>query len=202
MKERPRIRPVVIVEGKYDKIALEAVVDALILPTDGFRIFKDKEMRALIKRLAQRDGVAVLTDSDSAGFLIRRHLQGLCPPERVTHVYIPDRPGKEPRKAKPSRAGTLGVEGMAPALLLGAFRAAGLLDDAPPPAKSAITRMDLFEAGLSGGESSRALREKLLAALDLPRRLSGKALAGVLARLITREELFATVTRLRENVPL
>lgn len=189
--ERPKIRQAIIVEGKYDKIKLESVVDALILPTDGFRIFQDKKMRALIKRLAEESGIAVLTDSDTAGFVIRRHLAGLVPGERIVNVYIPDQIGKEKRKAKPSREGKLGVEGMEPAVLLEAFRAAGLLEDAPARAGEPITKMDLYEAGLSGGQGSRALRRALLERLRLPERLSAGALPAVLSRLMSREEFFA-----------
>lgn len=198
---RPRIAQAIIVEGKYDKIKLESIVDALILPTDGFRIFKDKEMRALIKKLAKETGLVVLTDSDKAGFVIRRHLMGLVPSSQITHVYIPDCPGKESRKAKPSKEGKLGVEGMAPQILLDALAGAGLLEDCPashPP----ITKMDLYEAGLSGKDQSRALRQKLLEHLGLPARLSAGALPAVLSRLISREELFSLCRRLQDNCNL
>ncbi|HHY53003.1 MAG TPA: DUF4093 domain-containing protein [Clostridiales bacterium] len=195
---RPRIAQAIIVEGKYDKIKLESIVDALILPTNGFRIFKDKEMRALIKRLAQETGLVVLTDSDKAGFVIRRHLMGLVPASQITHVYIPDCLGKESRKAKPSKEGKLGVEGMEPRILLDALARAGLLEDTPNP-REPITKMDLYEAGLSGREQSRALRQKLLEHLGLPARLSAGALPDVLSRLMSREELFSLCLRLQED---
>lgn len=195
--ERPRIRQAVIVEGKYDKIKLDSLIDALILPTDGFRIFKDKEMRALIKRLAAESGIVILTDSDAAGFAIRGHLKGMVPQEAITNVYIPDVRGKESRKAHASKEGKLGVEGIDAKTLLNAFAAAGLLEGSPPA--NTITKMDLYELGLSGGTGSKALRVALCQRLRLPARLSANMLPAVLSRLLTREELFALCEELRED---
>lgn len=195
---RPRISKAIIVEGKYDKIKLESIVDALILPTDGFRIFKDKEMRALIKKLAEETGLVILTDSDGAGFIIRRHLMGLVPAHQITNVYIPDRMGKESRKSKPSKEGKLGVEGMEPQILLDALSRAGLLEHSPAP-RQAITKMDLYEAGLSGRDQSRALRQKLMEHLGLPARLSAGALPAVLSRLMDRKDFFTLCQRLQDD---
>lgn len=197
--ERPRLRQAVIVEGKYDKIKLESVVDALILPTDGFRIFQNKETRGLIRQLAEQDGIIVLTDSDRAGFLIRQHLTGLVPAEQITHVYIPQLPGKEARKVHPSKEGTLGVEGMEPGILLDALKAAGLLEAEARPDREPITRMDLYEAGLSGGANSRALRQRLLVRLGLPAGISTGALPEVLSRFLEREEFFRLCAQLEEE---
>lgn len=191
MSEKPRLAAPLIVEGKYDKIKLETVVDALIIPTDGFRVFKDKKMRGLIRSLAARTGVAVLTDSDKAGFVIRGHLASIIPPEQVVNVYIPDMKGKEKRKREHSKEGKLGVEGMDPDVLLSALESAGLLNTRPQAQRPPITKSDLYDAGLSGGANSRALRAALIAKLNLPERLSATALPGVLSRLLTREEFFA-----------
>ena len=185
-----------IVEGKYDKIKLESIVDALIIPTDGFRIFRDAGMRSLIRRLAARTGIAVLTDSDSAGFVIRRHLAGIVPPDQIINLYIPDLPGKEKRKASHSKEGKLGVEGMDSRLLLETLEKAGLLGDSAPPAREPVTKADMYDAGLSGGPNSRALRAALIDELGLPARLSAPALPAVLTRLLGREEFFALCERL------
>ena len=120
-----KIREVIVVEGRYDKNTLSQVVDATILETKGFGIFKDKAQLRLLRRAAQARGLIVLTDSDGAGFVIRNYLRGVLPPERVKHAYIPDVPGKERRKAAPGKEGKLGVEGMSPELLLEALRRAG-----------------------------------------------------------------------------
>ena len=69
-----KIRQPIIVEGRYDKAKLASLVDATIITTDGFDIFRDKEKLDMIRRLARRDGVIVLTDSDRAGFLIRNYI--------------------------------------------------------------------------------------------------------------------------------
>jgi len=198
MAEKPRLNAPLIVEGKYDKIKLESLVDALIIPTDGFRIFKDKKMRDLIRKLSAQSGIAVLTDSDAAGFLIRRHLGGIVAPDKIINVYIPDLMGKEKRKSKPSREGKLGVEGMEPGVIFEALKNAGLLDGGGIPDREPITKMDLYQAGLSGGPDSRALRGALIAALDLPSRLSAPALPGVLSRLLGREEFFALCKALQK----
>ena len=196
MPEKPRLATPLIVEGKYDKIKLESIVDALIIPTDGFRIFKDTQMRELIRRLAARTGIAVLTDSDSAGFVIRRHLAGIVPPGQIINLYIPDMPGKEKRKATHSREGKLGVEGMDSRLLLETMEKAGLFEDSAAPAREPITKADLYDAGLSGSPNSRALRAALTGELGLPARLSAPALPAVLTRLLSREEFFALCGRL------
>ena len=189
-----RVREVIVVEGKYDKIRLESVVDGLIIETNGFGIFKDAQQMALLRRLAAERGLLVLTDSDAAGFVIRGHLAGAIPPEQVKHAYIPEIRGKERRKDTPSREGLLGVEGMDGETLRRALLRAGatLLEDSGEAAgksagrKEPITRLDLYEAGLSGGPESAARRERLLAGLGLPRRLSAGRLLAVLNSLMDR----------------
>lgn len=194
--EKIRLRQAVLVEGKYDKIRLEPLLDALILPVGGYRVYRDPELRALIRALAGRCGVILLTDSDSAGFRIRGYLGGMLPKEQVTHVYIPDRYGKERRKRRPSGEGKLGVEGISPDELRDAFARAGVLEcreENPDP----ITRLDLYEDGLSGGASSRQLRLRLLGELGLPQRLNQNAMLGVLNQMLTRAQYRALVERLK-----
>lgn len=188
-----RIREAIVVEGRYDKNTLSQVVEATILETSGFGIFKDHERLALLRRLAEKQGLIVLTDSDGAGFVIRNYLKGAVDPALVKQAYIPDRFGKERRKAAPGKEGKLGVEGMPPDVLLDALRRAGatFLDeggDLPPPRRT-ITKADLYAAGYSGGEGSAQRRQALLKRLDLPQHLSPNALLEVLNALYGYEEL-------------
>jgi len=201
VKQRIAFSQAVIVEGKYDKIRLEAVVDALILPTDGFRIFKDPDMRALIRRLAHGAGVVILTDSDAAGFKIRKYVGDIARGGKVTQVYIPDVFGKEKRKPRPGKEGKLGVEGIDGDTLRQALRRAGLLGDDEPARKDPLTRQDLYEAGLTGSENSQAQRRRLLKRLELPVRLSSSAMLPVLGALVTRGEFLALVEELRAQEP-
>ena len=189
-----RIREAVIVEGKYDKIRLSSLIDALIIPTDGFGIFRDREKMSLLRRLAETRGLLVITDSDSAGFVIRNHLRSCIPPEQIKHAYIPDIFGKERRKATPSKEGKLGVEGMRPEVLLDALRRAGATIDgeSAAPAKT-ITKADLYARGLSGCDDSAEKRKALMKRLDLPERLSATALLDVLNALMSREEFYRLV---------
>ncbi|MDL2232904.1 DUF4093 domain-containing protein [Ruminococcaceae bacterium OttesenSCG-928-L11] len=197
--EKLHLTQVVIVEGKYDKIRLEALIDGLILPTNGFGIFKDKEMAAFIRRLAAERGVVILTDSDGAGFRIRAHLTGMIPAERITNVFIPDLYGKEKRKRAPSAEGKLGVEGVDIDTLQTAFARAGITGEPPAEQTDPITRTDLYEDGLTGGEGSRELRYALYDSLALPRRLNVTAALPLLNRLLTRQEYKALLLRLRDE---
>lgn len=186
-----RVREVIVVEGRYDQNTLRQVVDADILCTDGFAIFRDDERQALLRRLAERRGLIVLTDSDGAGAVIRGFLSGIVPPEKVKHAFIPDIPGKERRKSSPSKEGKLGVEGMPPEVLLRALRAAGAtLDDAPDtPRDAGLTPAELYALGLTGGAGSAEKRRRLQRALELPERMSTKQLLMTLNILVSREEL-------------
>ena len=186
-----RIKEVIVVEGRYDQNTLRQVVDADVLCTDGFAIFRDDERQALLRRLADRRGLIVLTDSDGAGAVIRGFLSGIVPPEKVKHAFIPDIPGKERRKSSPSKEGKLGVEGMPPEVLLRALRAAGAtLDDAPDtPRDAGITPAELYALGLTGGAGSAEKRRRLQRALELPERMSTKQLLMTLNILVSREEL-------------
>ena len=209
-----RLKEAVIVEGKYDKIKLSSVIDGLILITDGFGIFKDKQKMALIRRLAATCGVIILTDSDSAGFRIRSYLNGCLRDGKVYQAYIPDILGKERRKEKASSEGKLGVEGVPVPVILEALERAGVtplcVDERengffPETAGSAaetarpVTKQDLFEDGLSGGPDSKARRQALMKKLGLPERLSAGALAEVLGKVVSFEEYKALVKGLDEE---
>jgi len=188
-----KIKEAIVVEGRYDKNALSQVVDAVIIETAGFGVFKQDEQVALLRRLAEKQGLIILTDPDGAGFVIRSFLKGAIPPEQVKHAYVPDRYGKERRKRAPGKEGKLGVEGMSPEVLLTALERAGatFLDEetAAPPTRTPITKTDLFLLGLSGAPDSAARRAALLKRLDLPEHLSANGLLAVLNALYGREEL-------------
>ena len=183
------IAQAIVVEGKYDKIKLSSILDAVILVINGFRIFRDPEKMALIQYYARTTGVIVLTDSDRAGFQIRNYLKGAVRDGKLYHVYIPDIYGKEHRKEKPSAEGKLGVEGIRKDVLLEAFAKAGVLTDEVPEKADPITRYDLYELGLSGGADSKARRKALQKRLGLPDLLSAASLLEVLNTMMTRQEL-------------
>lgn len=189
-----RIREAIVVEGRYDKNTLSQMVDTVIIETSGFGIFKDKERLALLRRLAEKRGLIVLTDPDGAGFVIRGHLRGSLPPDRVKHAYVPDIYGKERRKRQGGKEGKLGVEGMRPEVLEAALRRAGatFLDEEGERAAQAgrpITKADFVALGLSGGPGAAEKRRALLQRLELPEHLSPNAMLEVLNALFTREEL-------------
>ncbi|MBQ2676759.1 MAG: DUF4093 domain-containing protein [Clostridia bacterium] len=191
-----KINEAVIVEGKYDKIKLESVIDAPIIVTNGFEIFKDKQNKELIKKLALKRGVVIMTDSDSAGFLIRSHLKGYLPKDKVKHAYIPDVLGKEKRKTKASAEGKLGVEGVSVEEILLALKRAGVTASESESVAESITKVDLFEAGLSGGTESKSRRLMLLKHLQLPERMTGNAMLDVLNVFLTKQEFFEIVNEL------
>ena len=191
------IKEVIVVEGRYDKNTLSQCVDAVILETSGFGIFSDREKMALLRRCAETRGLIVLTDSDGAGFLIRNRIRSSIDPKYVKHAYIPDVRGKERRKSRPSREGTLGVEGMDTATLLESLRRCGATVGGA--AREPITKADLFAAGLSGGTGSAERRRALQRRLSLPEKLSPNALLDVLNALMTREEFLSAVASLLEN---
>ncbi len=186
--EKIHLTQAVIVEGKYDKIKLEALIDSVILTTNGFRIFKDKEMQGLIRSLAKTCGIVVLTDSDAAGFQIRALLSGIVLEGEIINVYIPDVLGKERRKAKPSAEGKLGVEGMELAVLRDAFDRAGVTVGSKEQKPPEITRFDLYDDGLCGGENSSTYRRELFRRLGLPQRLSTGAVLPLLNQMLTLEQ--------------
>ena len=190
-----KIKEVLVVEGRYDKNTLAQVVDATIITLGGFSVFNDKEKLAFLRRLAEKQGLIVLTDSDGAGFVIRNYLKGALPKDCVKQAYIPDIYGKERRKRKAGKEGKLGVEGMRPDVLLESLRRAGatFLDEAEESKidRDPITKTDLFIKGLSGGADSAAKRKALLKQLDLPEHLTANGLLEALNILYTREEFLA-----------
>lgn len=189
-----KIREAIVVEGRYDKNTLSQIVDAPILETSGFGIFKDKQQMALLRRVAEKRGLIVFTDSDGAGFVIRNHLKSAIPGKFLKHAYIPDIPGKEKRKSAPGKEGKLGVEGMSREIILEALRRAGATiegEEAPPAC--GITKQDLMELGLSGGPGAGAKRLALLKKLNLPEHMSANALLQALNLLYSLEELTTTV---------
>jgi len=186
------IKEAVIVEGKYDKIKLSNFIDGLIITTEGFGVFKDKEKQQLIRHLAKVRGLLVLTDSDGAGFVIRSFLKGIVPPEQVKNAYIPDIFGKEKRKASPSKEGKLGVEGLSEEILSQAISRSGAtctITDSVQKSVDAITKADLFLLGLSGCDNAAENRDKLKKRLNLPQKLTPNSLLAVLNCLMTRNEL-------------
>ena len=188
----------VIVEGKYDKITLENVVDALIITTDGFSIFKNKEKCRMIRLLAQKNGVVVITDSDHAGNQIRAFIKNIVGDSKIINVYIPQLSGKEKRKAHSSAQGFLGVEGMSVAVLENALKKSGVCGKDLPPDRRKITKTDMFAAGLSGVENSGENRKSFLKRVDLPVDLSPNAMLDILNTIMTFEE-FCEVTKSWRN---
>ncbi len=195
-----QITPAVIVEGKYDKIKLSSMLDTLIIATDGFSVFKDTEKQKLIRRIAEKRGILILTDSDAAGFKIRAFIGGSVPPEYVKHAYIPDILGKEKRKSAPSKEGKLGVEGMPTQILLQALEKAGVFcTDVPQPHRR-ITNADLYTDGFSGQKDSRSRKAALLQYFDLPERLNTSALLQVLNTFVSYDEYRRAADAIREDM--
>lgn len=193
-----KIDRAVIVEGRYDKIKLSSILDAVIIETEGFGIFNNKEKQKLIRKLADTKGLLILTDSDSAGFKIRAFIKGIVPAEQIKHAYIPDIFGKEKRKTEPSKEGKLGVEGVKKELIIEALQKAGVFcEEIEAQERREITKLDLYEDGLSGREDSEALRKKLLHHLDLPERLTSNALVQILNTFLTYEEYKKAVEEIK-----
>ena len=185
------IQEAIVVEGRYDKNTLSQVVDTLILETAGFGIFKNPEQMALLRRVAEKRGLIVLTDSDGAGFVIRSRIKSAIPGQYLKHAYIPDVYGKEKRKRQRGKEGKLGVEGMSPQVLEQVLRRAGatFLDGNTPMEQGApLTKADLFAAGLTGGPDSAQRRQALLKRLELPEHMTANALLEVLNTCYSRQE--------------
>ena len=195
-KEKLIIPYPVVVEGKYDKIRLSNIIEAQIITTDGFGVFKGQEKKMLLRRLAEHSPLIVLTDSDGGGKIIRSHLSGMLPKDKLIQLYIPQIKGTEKRKAAPSAAGTLGVEGMDDDLLYQLFLPYANSDS--PLARAAenpLSMADFFTDGLTGGPSSATRRDELCRSVGLPAGLSAKALLEALKWLYTYEEYLSLVGR-------
>jgi ribonuclease M5 len=196
MAEKLKLTQAVIVEGKYDKIKLSNIVDAFIIETNGFSIFKDKKKMRFIKQLADERGIIVLTDSDHAGFMIRNYISSGISKDKIINVYIPDVMGKEKRKAQASKEGKLGVEGMTKEILLEAFKNAKVTCTSvenPDP----VTNYDLFEAGISGTSNAKQNKKKLLDYLNLPEFLSTNSLLSCINNMMSKAEFFDLINKLK-----
>ena len=196
MKERLKIPYPVIVEGRYDKLRLESVIEAHIIPTDGFGIFKKEEKASMFRALAKKTPLILLTDSDGAGKLIRSHLTSVLPKERLIQLYVPRISGKEKRKNEASAEGILGVEGMERKLLYELFTPYANADAvALRMAENPLSKTDFYEDGLTGGEGSREKRDALCIRLGLPAGMTPNALLAALRVLCTYEEYCTLVGR-------
>ncbi len=181
-----KIKEAIVVEGNYDKIKLSRLVDTTIIVTDGFMIFKNKDIMKMISALADKCGVVVFTDSDRAGFQIRNHIKNVLHGNNVKHAYIPDIKGKEKRKDKPSKEGFLGVEGISDEIILNALKEC--ITPAEQKDAKKISKSDLCLLGLSGGADSHQKRSRLLKKMGLPQRLSANAMLDVINTLYSYEE--------------
>ena len=186
---KPNISEVIVVEGRYDKNTVSQVVNATIVEIGGFGVFNDKEKTAFLRRLAEKQGLILLTDPDGAGFVIRNYLKGALPPETIKQAHIPDVMGKERRKKKGGREGKLGVEGMNPQQLLESLRRCGATFEGEERVRQSagITNADLLDKGLIGPGSAEK-RASLVKKLKLPQHISTKGLLEALNLLLTPEE--------------
>ena len=187
-----KIKEALVVEGTYDKIKLGSIVDTLIITTDGFRIFSDKEKTQFIRKVAEKSGIIILTDSDSAGFIIRNYVKQGIKQECIKHAYIPDIYGKEKRKAIASKEGKLGVEGVEKQIIISALIAAGATVDGEEKDEKTqgrlITKLDLYNDGFVGASESAKKRRLLLKELNLPERMTSNMLIGAINSLMSYEE--------------
>jgi len=189
---KPTVREIIIVEGRYDKNTLSQAVNAVIIDVGGFSIYNDPEKLSYIRSMAEKNGAIILTDSDAAGFQIRKRLSDALNGIAVKHAYIPDIQGKERRKTAPSSAGTLGVEGMTGEQLIEALRRSGAAIDEevlPSPVGCHITYSDLYAYGLAGSPNAALRREALCKHIGLPVRMGSKALLRALNLMFTADEL-------------
>ncbi len=195
-----KIREAVLVEGRYDKNTLSQIVDAPILETSGFGVFKDKAQQKLLRQIAAKRGLIVFTDSDGAGFVIRNFIKGIIPAAQLKHAYIPDIPGKERRKDSPGKEGLLGVEGMTPEIIIESLRRCGAtIEGEDCPGGQSITKQDLMALGLSGGPGSSEKRLRLMKKLDFPAHMSSNALLQALNLLYTLPQLETILAELEKD---
>ncbi|WP_294824337.1 DUF4093 domain-containing protein [uncultured Eubacterium sp.] len=195
MEDKIKLSEAVIVEGKYDKIKLSNILDAFIIETNGFAVFKDKTKLSFIKKLAKERGIIILTDSDHAGFMIRNYISSGVPKEQIKNVYIPDIFGKEKRKNAPSKEGKLGVEGMTKEVIVEALSKAGITSS-KSVCSDPVTTVDFYDLGLTGGAGSKAKRKALCKALDLPEFLSTSSLISCINNFMTKEEFYSVCQNL------
>lgn len=190
-----KIKEAVIVEGRYDKLKLSNILDTLIIETNGFSIYKNKEKLKFIRRLAEERGIIIITDSDHSGFQIRNYVSAGIDKNKIKHIYIPDIYGKEKRKDKPSKEGKLGVEGMSESLLKELFENADISSQVSVN-ENPVTNYDLFELGLSGAPNAKEKKKELLKSLSLPEFLSTNSLLSYINSSMTKEDFYNKVNSL------
>lgn len=197
--EKLKIPYAVVVEGKYDKIKLSSIIDSPIIVTNGFGIYKNSETARLIRYYAEKTGIVILTDSDTAGFRIRGHIKSIVPKGKIINLYSPEICGKEKRKIQPSKEGKLGVEGISAEKLRTLFVDAGLVNDAKS-SENPITSLDFYELKLSGNSNSTLYRKKILNAMNLPENLTAKALLEAVNARYSKEEFIQLVQKIQEDI--
>lgn len=195
MSQRLVIPYPVIVEGKYDKIKLSSIIQAQIISTSGFGVFKNRELAQLLRKMSEKSMLILLTDSDGGGKVIRSHITGMIPKDRLIQLYIPQIKGKESRKAAPGAQGLLGVEGMDAQLLRELFAPYAQGDAAQRGRENPLSKTDFFIDGLSGGADSKARRAQIAVSCGLPADMTANALLDALRMLLTYEEYLALVGR-------
>ena len=199
-QKRIKIKETIIVEGKYDKIRLSPLFDACIIELGGFQIYNNKDRLALIRKIAEKTGIIILTDSDSSGFKLRHYITSAVPKAQITNVFIPNVSGKEKRKAKPGKENLIGVEGMTTEVLLDAFRKAGIdPETGTSERKEPFTKAFLYELGLSGGTGSSELRRKVCEHYSLPKMLSANSLAEILPIITTEADFVSALEEIKKQ---
>ena len=199
-QKRSKIRETIIVEGNYDNIRLSPLFDACIIELGGFQIYNNKDRLALIRKIAEKTGIIILTDSDSSGFKLRHYITSAVPKAQITNVFIPNVSGKEKRKAKPGKENLIGVEGMTTEVLLDAFRKAGIdPETGTSERKEPFTKAFLYELGLSGGTGSSELRRKVCEHYSLPKMLSANSLAEILPIITTEADFISALEEIKKQ---
>ncbi|MBQ1954949.1 MAG: DUF4093 domain-containing protein [Clostridia bacterium] len=202
--DKIKIKEIIAVEGRYDAHAVRACFDTEVVELGGFGIFKNKALRELLKKYALERGLILLTDSDSAGFMIRARVAACVPKGTVAHAYVPDIRGKESRKKAPSAENLLGVEGMSREVIISAVLGAGATVEGqekhPAEPKAEVTRLMLYEDGFFGGKNSASLRRALTERMGLPARISVSGLIGAVNLLSSREEYEKIAAEIKEEI--
>lgn len=195
------IKETIVVEGKYDLIKLKGFISSPIITTEGFRVFVDKEKQFLIREIAAKNGIILMTDPDKAGQVIRSFLKGIADKTKIKQCYVPLVKGVEKRKSAPSKDGFLGVEGLSEDLIADALRRCGaeVVGEEKPEKREEITKMDLYELGLSGKENSAKIREKFLEKSGLPTYLSTNAMLCAINCLFNKQEIVDKLKKIGYN---
>lgn len=195
------VKEVIIVEGVYDKIKLSGFIESPVFAVGGFSVFKDNGTKAAVKAFAEKTGIVILTDSDSAGFKIRSFIRQIAGRGTVFDAFVPEIYGKEKRKTAGGKEGILGVEGIDEDVIIEAVKRSGATVSGEKSERKMplpVTKADFYALGLSGGENSAGLRKKLLSELNLPSKMSVNMLISVIDRLLDKEELYALVDKIKK----